>query len=168
MKYAETCNECGGDIRLEERTQRFCYGSGDDSVELRAHVPVLICNACGDEFTDERAETARHAAVCAHLGRLSPAEIKAARTRYRLSQEDLAEITDFGIASIKRWETGNQIQNASADKFLRLLFSSRSALARASGLSAPQGVGPRFVTALSEDVQREASIFRLRDVAVCT
>ena len=63
----------------------------------------------------------QHNAVCHYLGRLTPDEIVALRKRLGLTQAGLAEKTGIGIASIKRWENGTVIQNASLDGQLRAL-----------------------------------------------
>lgn len=52
-------------------------------------------------------------------GLLTGEEIKRLRKVKGMTQADLAELSGFGVASIKRWETG-AIQTQSADKTLRL------------------------------------------------
>ena len=71
------------------------------------------------------AETARvrHEYVCRAIGSITPAEIKQIRERHGLSQSDLARITNFGEASISRWERGRLLPNASGSTFLKLLLS---------------------------------------------
>jgi putative zinc finger/helix-turn-helix YgiT family protein len=51
-------------------------------------------------------------------GFLSGEDIKALRNAKGLTQADLAGLTGFGIASIKRWETGS-VQSKSMDQVLR-------------------------------------------------
>lgn len=51
-------------------------------------------------------------------GLLSGEDIKALRNAKGLTQADLAGLTGFGIASIKRWETG-AVQSKSMDQVLR-------------------------------------------------
>ena len=53
------------------------------------------------------------------VGLLTGEDIKQLRNEKGLTQADLAELSGFGVASIKRWETG-AIQTQSADKTLRL------------------------------------------------
>src|SRR5437899_10264873 len=70
------CPQCGRTpIDTEIHAQRFRYGEADEAVELVASVPVRTCASCGFEYLDEKAETARHEAVCRHLRVLSPREI---------------------------------------------------------------------------------------------
>jgi len=73
------------------------------------------------EFTDESAEVLKHAAVCKHLGVMTPAEILDLRRRYGLSRGDFARITKLGEASLARWENGNLIQSQAYDQYLSLL-----------------------------------------------
>jgi transcriptional regulator with XRE-family HTH domain len=52
---------------------------------------------------------------------LTPTEIKAIRESFGWSQQDLADLTDFGIATVSRWERGRLLQNRSANKVLMAL-----------------------------------------------
>jgi putative zinc finger/helix-turn-helix YgiT family protein len=134
-----------------------------DLVELSAEVPVWTCPDCGDQYTDERAEDARHAAVCEYLGRLTPDEIKTLREGLNLSQSQWAELTGIGIASIKRWETGHLIQGLAMDRYLRLLRHDRNvvALQRMHGKGREPG-RLHFRTVLPPDVVEQAACFKLR------
>lgn len=104
-------------------TQTFNYGPLANGVVLSAKVPVWTCAGCASQYLDDAAEDIKHEAVCAHLGRLTPSEIKALRVSFGMLQEAFSEITGYGSASIKRWEAGTQIQSESVDKHLRLLRS---------------------------------------------
>jgi putative zinc finger/helix-turn-helix YgiT family protein len=116
------CAQCGEETaRLSYEDEAFPYGVGENQVILTARVPVIRCDACDAQYTDSAAEGIRHAEVCRHLGRLAPDAIRAIRERYGLSQQEWATQTGFGIASVKRWETGNLIQNEATDRYLRLL-----------------------------------------------
>ena len=99
----------------------FCLPGNGKPVTLTATVPVWTCDTCGDQYTDGEAELIRHDAICHYLARLTPGEIRSLRATYSMSQADLADLTGIGIASIKRWETGNLIQGAAHDRLLRLL-----------------------------------------------
>lgn len=118
------CAQCGGQsARLSYEDEKFPYGVGENQVILTARVPVIRCDACDTQYTDSAAEDIRHAEVCRHLGRLSPDAVRAVRERYGLSQQEWAAQTGLGIASVKRWETGNLIQNEATDRYLRLLVN---------------------------------------------
>jgi len=113
------CGEMAATRTIEQ--QEFAYRDGAREVALHAEIPVIHCEACGETYGAEGAEEAQHETVCRYLGRLTPADIRALRERLGLSQAKLADLTHIGIASIKRWETGALIQNASLDAKLRAL-----------------------------------------------
>jgi putative zinc finger/helix-turn-helix YgiT family protein len=118
------CAHCGEQsARISYEDEKFPYGVGENQVTLTARVPVIQCDACGAQYTDGAAEVIRHAEVCRHLGRLAPDAVRAIRERYGLSQQEWATQTGLGIASVKRWETGNLIQNEATDRYLRLLIN---------------------------------------------
>ena len=97
------------------------YGSGPKPVRLHVNVPVYQCRDCETEFTDGSAEEVRHEAVCRYLNVLTPTEIRKIRARLGLSRQRFADITRLGIATIARWESGEVIQNAALDVYLRLV-----------------------------------------------
>ncbi len=116
------CPSCGSDdISSTQETEVFTYGAGDNAAQLSVTVPVHHCANCGLSYTGDDAEMLRHEAVCAHLGVLSPREIRAIRERYGLSQAEFAEITKIGKASLSRWEGALLIQNQANDNLLFLL-----------------------------------------------
>src|SRR5689334_11335342 len=120
---AEHCVECGAATVTSALEKHTFVDSGSESngAELTADIPVWKCSACGYSFIDGDGEAIKHEALCRYRGLLTPQEIKQIRQRHGLTQEELAKLTRFGEASIKRWETGSGFQNASADRFLRLL-----------------------------------------------
>ena len=117
------CDACdaAGTVRRSIRTERFDYGERGSTVTLSVRVPTWTCAGCHTAYTEGDAEDARHEAVCHHLGVLTPREIRDIRARHGLTQAEFARLTRFGEATIKRWESGLLIQNASADQYLRLL-----------------------------------------------
>lgn len=122
LNKSSECPECGASTTSEFlEGQVFEYGLGEAAVALSAEVPILTCDSCGFEFTDHRGETARHDAICRHLGVMTPHEIVAIREGLRLSRSDFAELGGFGIASLQRWESGTVIQNQSIDRLIFLL-----------------------------------------------
>jgi transcriptional regulator with XRE-family HTH domain len=88
-----------------------------------------------------------------------------------LSQTELARLTGFGEASIKRWESGVLIQNISSDRFLRLLREP-AALYKLRRLEDEReaarnrgnvvSLSARFRTPLEADVILRAPLFKLR------
>lgn len=116
------CFDCGSsDVGKSLRQQVFQYGSGESAVNLTAEMPVYTCKNCGYQFAGPEADDAQHEAVCRFLGVLTPAEIIAIRESTGLSRTEFCELTRIGIASLKRWETGNLIQNAANDELLFLM-----------------------------------------------
>ena len=130
MAIDDHCGSCGGEAVLGYDTQEFNYGPEADGIVLSAEVPVWTCQECGDQVMGEEAEDIMHDVVCAHLGRLNPREVRSIRNGFGMLQEDFAEFTGYGTASIKRWEAGSQIQSESVDKHLRLVRSLGVAEAR--------------------------------------
>jgi DNA-binding transcriptional regulator YiaG len=158
------CPDCGErTVREFQAEQLFPYGAGDDRVMLRAVVPVMTCESCGEQFTDWRAEEIRHEARCNHLGRMAPNELRALRESYELSQEQWAEVTGLGLASIKRWETGNKIQNDAYDRYLWLLLDPTIlALLQQRGANAKRGnAEPEFRTPVENQARYQAKAFEL-------
>ena len=152
------CCDAGRMVRGVESVT-FTHGVGSEAIELSAPVPVWSCDACGFGYEGEEAEVIRHEAVCRHMGRLTPAEIKGLRKGRGMTQVEVAAHTRHGIASIKRWEGGNQIQSASADMALRSLGD------RARAVEAPRRSElplPRFRMPVSPQSLHDAAMFRLR------
>jgi putative zinc finger/helix-turn-helix YgiT family protein len=158
-----TCDFCGASALSESyQIEHFIYGAGDDAVTLTANVPVQTCTECGESITGGEAERLRHEAVCVYLGRLTPADIKAIRDTYKLTQDQLAEISGFGIASIKRWESGHQIQNMSADRYLRLLrLPANFRILQIMVGQSPAKQSPIFRTTLSDRILEDSKAFHL-------
>lgn len=167
LQNARACKNCEtGTLLSSAVREEFTYGEGDAAVTLFADVPVWVCRDCGDAFTDSDAEQIRHDVVCRHLGRLTPRELQLHRKKYGMSQDALSKLTGIGIASIKRWELGNQIQNAAADRYLRLIFSNEKMMAALESLVDPVPAPvPVFVTARPMTVVAQAECFSLRLVA---
>jgi putative zinc finger/helix-turn-helix YgiT family protein len=117
-----SCPACGSqDVAEQWEDDVFDYGSGENAAKLSTLVPVCRCRNCGLDYTDDRAEKNRHAAVCRHLRILSPEEVLAIRERHMLTQQDFAAISGVGRASLARWEVGSIFQNTSSDDLLLLL-----------------------------------------------
>lgn len=116
----QTCCMCGeGRATRTIAVQEFTYGSGSDAVILHAQVPIWSCETCELEYVDAEGERAQHDAVCRHLGRLTPSEIKAFRVGTKMTQKDFATEIGCGSASLKRWELGMVVQGRIADNAIR-------------------------------------------------
>lgn len=160
-QHGEACTSCEGEAVLSYETQEFNYGPESDGIVLSAQVPVWTCQACGDQVLGEQAEEIMHETVCDYLGRLAPREIRRIRASFGMMQDDFAELTGYGTASIKRWEAGSQIQSDSVDKHLRLVRSLGAAEAR-KRTRAPRD--PDFKMPYDPGKWETAKQFRLRSV----
>lgn len=125
------CPDCeGAEFVVRERRETLQYGRGDSAVDVSCAIPTYVCSLCGCEWTGAEAEDIRHDAICRHLRRLTPREILTIREQSRLSQAEFSRITGFGEASLSRWETGAQIQNAACDRLLRLIREDNANMVR--------------------------------------
>jgi putative zinc finger/helix-turn-helix YgiT family protein len=155
-ELGEECAICGSaSAHRSVKTQQFAYRENGEDILLVADIPVISCGACGEVYTAEGAEEAQHDAVCRYLKRLTPGEIRALRQRLGMSQAKFAEAARIGVASIKRWESGSLIQNASLDVRLRLLEKDLSIRQTAQ-------LTPRFRTEFRQETLEAAKRFRLR------
>jgi putative zinc finger/helix-turn-helix YgiT family protein len=122
VSHKFTCGECGSNnIETTNEKYSFPYGIGDEAVELSCVVPVRNCNNCGAKFLDDVAEELCHEEICRYKGVMTPSEIKHIRTECGFSQEQFAQITKLGSATLSRWERGIVIQNEAYDNYLFLL-----------------------------------------------
>nr|WP_237357948.1 type II TA system antitoxin MqsA family protein [Rhizobium phaseoli] len=161
-----TCDLCGSsNITVSEAEEKFTYGDGEKRVILSAMVPVYFCADCGESYTDEVGEERRHIAVCNHLRRMTPAEIRMLRDDHGMTQDEFADVGGFGVASIKRWESGSQVQSASADRLLRLLRMPNN-FRLAQQMSLNEKPEPQFKTTISDRILEDAKGFRLRPSAL--
>ncbi|MGH7173755.1 MAG: type II toxin-antitoxin system MqsA family antitoxin [Gemmataceae bacterium] len=117
------CPVCGaGKLHRRVVTERFTYDGDRGPILVEAKgVPIQVCDACGETFTGPEAARIRHHAICSALGLLSPEEIKALREHLGKTQQEFAELTGIGEATISRWERGRLLQNRANDNFLRLI-----------------------------------------------
>lgn len=118
----DVCPRCGSkSVITIDTDDSFNYGPEESTVELHATVPVNECSACGFTYLDQRAEAIRHAAVCQHLGLLTPKEVKQIRQSRGFARGRFSQLSGIGEASLARWERGASFQSKSNDRLLRLL-----------------------------------------------
>ena len=115
------CFDCDADTRKVLRERTFTYGTGLDPAKLTVTLPVHVCPSCGFECLDHEGQTLQHEAVCAHLGRLSPNDVREIRKKYGMSRDAFSKVTGLGEATLNRWENGILIQSPANDRYLRLL-----------------------------------------------
>jgi putative zinc finger/helix-turn-helix YgiT family protein len=162
------CPNCdSAEIEERQEEQEFAYGIGPEQVTLRTTLPVFVCPNCEFAFSDDRGEIARHAAVCSHLGVLTPAEIVSIRQSLSLSRSEFADLTGVGIASLQRWETGSQIQSKSNDKLIRLMRNPENISFLVEERIEPQILAtcgqPTMVSGHHRTFRRPATFSRLKD-----
>src|ERR1700688_1260323 len=113
----EKCPECHtGQLLSQTRTEEFDFDLGDKTIRVRAeNVPYQVCNHCKEELIGAEAVRIRHEAICFAAGYLSPAEYKAIRESFGWSQQYLADLTGYGVATVSRAERGRLLPNLSYD-----------------------------------------------------
>jgi putative zinc finger/helix-turn-helix YgiT family protein len=132
------CPDCEhGHLVPFTRDEVLHYDLGDESIKVIARdVPVERCDTCGLIASGSAAAKVRHEAICRAVGLLTPSEIRAVRDRFGWSQQYLADLTDFGIATVSRWERGRLLQNRSANKVLQAIRDCQPFRAYLEGLLA--------------------------------
>jgi putative zinc finger/helix-turn-helix YgiT family protein len=119
---SEQCPNCDSrKVSARRIVDRFDYGVGRETVQLSAEIPAYECADCGLQYSGDEAERLRHEAVCNYLQLLVPARIAEIRSNYGLSRAKFAEISRIGMATLSRWESGETLQNAAMDMYMRLL-----------------------------------------------
>lgn len=97
-------------------------------VEINYRVEHHVCRVCGIEAgTIDQAAASQRAIADAYrkaVDLLTGEEIRKKRKKLGLTQTELANRMNVGIASIKRWE-GGLIQSKSMDRALRLALSNQ-------------------------------------------
>ena len=97
-------------------------------VDLDVDAEAFVCPECGLEAGTLQTAGAMQLAIAdayrAKQGLLTSSELKGLRQSRHLTQRELADIMNIGIASIKRWETGT-VQSASMDYALRMQLQCR-------------------------------------------
>ena len=105
-------------------------------VDITLETDAYICADCGLEAGTPQSAGALQLAMAdayrAKKGLLTSKEIKALRKSNSLTQRQLAEMMNVGIASIKRWETAT-VQSASMDHALRMQLQCRRQADNCSG-----------------------------------
>lgn len=104
----EKCGLIGADATQVVERQETWPVRGED---VTAKGQVRVCLACGEDIWDEDLESASQEAVFqiyrARHGIPSPADIRALRERYGLSQRSLSALLGLGEISIHRYENGS-------------------------------------------------------------
>ena len=120
--YPKTCPHCGGAIESSRRALQVPFRGQDVDVPDVVHGE---CTGCGEVYLgiDEMEQLQKAAAsqMREAQGLLQPAEIKALRASWGLSQTGLEGLLGVGAKTVVRWEKGTVFQSATADRLMRLL-----------------------------------------------
>jgi HTH-type transcriptional regulator/antitoxin MqsA len=131
------CPECGSSLEHAHVVREVQVGHRSIPVD----VDVLRCAGCGEILlaAGQMREMQRRAAEIARQegGLLAPAEIRALRESYQLSQEAFERLIKAGPKTVTRWERGTVCQNGTADTLMRLLRDDPNLVTR---LAAERGV----------------------------
>ncbi len=116
------CPTCGATDNLTVHTEQGQVRAPDGTL-LPYETAYTACERCGEEFLT-RAQTradsrAASTVLRRHIGLLTPEEIKAIRSRFRVSQEVFERVLGLGRKTVVRWETGRVNQGRAADLLLR-------------------------------------------------
>jgi len=126
------CPKGHGIMELKKMEKTTTFKGVDVSFEADAYV----CPQCGLEAgTVQSAGAVQRTIADAYrekMDLLTGEEIKALRKARGLTQQDIAELMNIGIASIKRWETG-LIQSKSMDQALRMQLQGLACLDEYTG-----------------------------------
>lgn len=118
------CPKGHGAMNLRAVKKEMTFKGVDITVDAEA----FVCPECGLEAGTLQTGGAMQLAIAdayrVKQGLLTSHEIKELRKSRNLTQHNLAEIMNIGIASIKRWETGT-VQSASMDHALRMQLQCR-------------------------------------------
>ncbi|MEA2108488.1 MAG: DUF4065 domain-containing protein [Pseudomonadota bacterium] len=114
-----SCPKGHGPMELKTVKKEMIFKGVDIVVEA----DVYLCPECGLEAGTPQSAGALQLSIAdayrVKQGFLTSNEIKELRKSRHLTQQQLAEIMNIGIASLKRWETGT-VQSASMDNALRV------------------------------------------------
>lgn len=136
-------------------------------VDVRGErIPVTAeffsCRECGEEFQNTRGTDQLDAAYREYRSRhgmLQPEEIKDWRSRYGLTQREVADLLGLGGATLSRYENG-ALQDASHEKMLRLAMDPRNLakLLESNGEAIPTEKRARLLGELAT-LERESCSF---------
>jgi DNA-binding transcriptional regulator YiaG len=117
------CPECSSfNVRTEWREQTISHGAFQVA---DAKLPFRVCRACDAEFTDSAAETAKHEALCWHLGVMTPAEVRTMRRSLNVSVAEFSHVVGLPSARVAEIEQGLAFADAREDALFRELAATQ-------------------------------------------
>jgi putative zinc finger/helix-turn-helix YgiT family protein len=129
------CPICG------ERAMSVTRDPIADEIEGRTYVVEGLeynrCTACGEDFYSgdqcDEIDLARSTLVRADLGRMGPDEIRDLRFALGLTQAGLEAQLGVSPGIVGRWERGNFVPGATADRLMRILAAHPELLEEMAG-----------------------------------
>ncbi len=120
--HENACHACG--TTMHPSTAVKPVQINGETMRVRG-IPHLRCPTCGETLTrsqDLQTLWDRGAALYREQhGLLDAEDIRAIRTRHRLTQAQLAKLLGLGTNTLSRWEAGRNVQTAAMDVLLRLV-----------------------------------------------
>jgi putative zinc finger/helix-turn-helix YgiT family protein len=118
----DACPSCGAKMRRARG--RFAETVNGEEVAV-ASIPHLRCPKCDEVLLSlDQCRLISREAFAIYRQKyllLAPAEIRAIRMRFGLTQAELGQLLRLGSNTISRWEADRVVQSASLDVLLRLI-----------------------------------------------
>jgi putative zinc finger/helix-turn-helix YgiT family protein len=151
MSNVTECFECGMGTLMPNTVDLTGLRHGE---EFTVRANGLQCTECGfktidNEQSGEFTKLVSDAYRQKH-GLLTSAEIRAARKRLRMSQQEFARYLKVGLASVKRWENG-QIQDEAMNELILVKTDLSAAIDNCQTLKQKSATGAGIVAALFGD-----------------
>ncbi len=120
--HPDACTECGAIMRPSVRPMSLPING--ERIVVRG-IPHKRCPKCGGTVTDlestKRLFQQAYVQYRERHGLLAGDEIRAIRTRHRLTQAQLAKLLGLGTNTLSRWESDRIVQTVAMDVLLRLV-----------------------------------------------
>lgn len=116
------CPNCDSEVESTVRVISETYPVKGEDITIAAH--VRFCNCCGNDLWDEKLDAQNLLDAFAEYREkhnlMQPADIRATREKYGLSQTAFARILGFGDKTITRYENGS-IADAAQNNLIYLV-----------------------------------------------
>ena len=153
------CPNCSAPLELKALHKQKTY----KGVDIQYPIQTYVCPDCGFEAgTVENAGNTQRAIADAYrekVGLLTSHAIKNMRENKGMTQQELADAMNIGVASVKRWETC-MIQSKSMDYYLRLQLQDRNC---AENYTGNREIDICRIKLVAETLERHLGIGFLKD-----
>ena len=116
------CPNCDSEVKSSVRVISETYPVKGEDITIEAH--VRFCDCCGNDLWDENLDAQNLLDAFAEYRKrhnlLQPADIRATREKYGLSQTVFARVLGFGDKTITRYENGS-IADAAQNNLIMLV-----------------------------------------------